>query len=328
MYALTRKLTVAALTVVVLANVGSAIAQQSRRNPVVEAAAKARPAVVSINVTNGSESKTVGTGVIVDDRGIVITNCHVVGNLKQVTVVLHDRTELQGNVVMADAANDLAAIRVVAGKRLPFLTLAPVCDLEVGETVIAIGNPLGYTGSVTVGIVSALGRKIQIPAGELCDLIQTDASINPGNSGGALLNINGELIGINVAIREDAQGIAFAINAATVQKVLSQQLRAEIVSKTSHGMKCVEVASSTDRQKVVIQNVSGAAAKAGLKKGDILVHVGSIDLVNRFDLERAIWGQRVGAEIPATVIRGGQTTSVTIILESAAATTDRQVASK
>ncbi len=129
-------------------------------------------------------------------------------------------------MVFADSRWDLAVVRVNAGKALPALNLASTDDLEVGETVIALGHPYGYTDTVSTGIVSALGREITMPSGDtITGLIQTDASINPGNSGGALINIDGELIGINVALREGARGIAFALNANTVKTVLGHHLR-------------------------------------------------------------------------------------------------------
>src|SRR5205085_2088984 len=122
---------------------------------------------------------------------------------------------------------DLAVLRIRSNKKLAALPLAPVDDLMVGETVIAVGHPFGYTNTVSVGIVSALGREITMPTGDVLNgLIQTNASINPGNSGGPLLNVNGEFIGVNVALREGAQGIAFAINTGTVKSFLRQHLSA------------------------------------------------------------------------------------------------------
>src|SRR5207237_7199463 len=135
-----------------------------------------------------------------------------VGSGGRVWVGLHDGNDYPAQVVTADEHHDLAILHVQADHRLPALPLGPGSDLLVGETVIAVGHPFGYTNTVSTGIVSALGREITMPTGDtLVNLIQTNASINPGNSGGPLLNINGELIGINVALREGVQGIAFAI---------------------------------------------------------------------------------------------------------------------
>lgn len=197
-----------------------ASAQNSRRTPIVEAVAKTKASIVGINTPAPGPSKTMGTGVIIDARGIVATNRHVVGKNKQVRVVLHDYEEIVGDVIVADEARDIAFIRFRTTKPITALTPVRNAELNPGETVIAVGNPLGYTNTVSVGVVSSLGRQITLPSGDaLRGLIQIDASINPGNSGGPLLDINGELIGINVAVRTDAQRIAFAINTDTVATV-------------------------------------------------------------------------------------------------------------
>jgi serine protease Do len=201
-------------------------AQYNRKNPIVEAVAKTQTSVVTIKAYARANAKpSVGTGVVVDGRGYIVTNCHVVGSIKNVQVTLHDASVHAAQVIFADAANDLAVLKIDAGRQLAYLNLASVSDLMVGETVIAIGNPFSYEKTVSVGIVSAKGRTIGMPNGEsLRGLIQTDAAINPGNSGGPLLNVNGELIGINVAVRDGAQGIAFAINANTVKSVINERI--------------------------------------------------------------------------------------------------------
>lgn len=158
-----------------------------------------------------------GTGFIIDKRGLIVTNHHVIGKAREVVVRLHDGTKLNGKVVLDRPAFDLAFVEVTTDK--PLSAIPPKADGDIfrGETVIAIGHPLGYTDTISAGIVSALNREIEIPSGDkLKKLIQTNADINPGNSGGPLLNINGELIGINSAVRSDAQGIAFAIHCLTV----------------------------------------------------------------------------------------------------------------
>ena len=196
-------------------------AQQSRRSPIVDAVRKTRDSVVAIKMTRRSAYGTrevVGTGVLVDERGYIVTNHHVVDNAETLCVVLYDKTEHRCEIIKGDASADMAIIRIKANRKLPCLKPAEVDDLMVGETVIAIGHPFGYTNTVSTGIVSALGREITLPAGyELAGLIQTDASINPGSSGGPLLNINGEMVGVNVAMRDGAQCIAFAINAGKVR---------------------------------------------------------------------------------------------------------------
>src|SRR5262249_33044819 len=149
--------------------------------------------------------------------------------------------------------------------------------------------------TVSTGIISALGREITMPGGEtLTNLIQTDASINPGNSGGPLFNINGELIGINVALREGAQGIAFALPAEMVQQVLSRHLSAAKVARVAHGLGCHEWIPDEEglvRQQVVVDQVTerSPAALAGLQRGDVILRVGDRPVANRFDVERAMW---------------------------------------
>jgi serine protease Do len=200
-------------------------AQISRMTPVVQAVRKCKPCVVQVTVTIGEGEKVNGSGVIVDESGIVITNAHVVQTAKKATVRLHDETRVAGEVLAADPSCDLAVIRLKGDRKYKAVMLTSIDDLEVGESVIAIGSPYGYFETVTMGIVSALHRVIEMPSGaKMEELIQVDAPINPGNSGGALLNINGELIGINTAVREGANSLAFAINANTVMKKVGKHL--------------------------------------------------------------------------------------------------------
>lgn len=183
---------------------------------------KVEPSIVVVKV-----GKTTGTGVIIDERGYIVTNHHVVKTAAKygVKVRLNNGTELTGTVAWSGRAYDLAVIRVTSPGTLPALNLASTASLKRGHHVLAIGHPYGYEFSVCEGIVSNLGRTIELDSGEvLNNMIQTTAPINVGNSGGPLLNQNGELIGINTALREDAQNIAFAINASTVKQILSTQL--------------------------------------------------------------------------------------------------------
>jgi serine protease Do len=286
-----------------------------RKNATVQAVAKTKDAIVTIKTVRSSGAKEVsGTGVIVDERGLIITNKHVVGAARNVYVFLNDGTEIVGDVLMAEAKYDLAVVRIKAGKTLHALGLAPISDLEVGEDVIAIGHPYGYVNTVSRGIVSALGREITLPSGHtLTGLIQTDASINPGNSGGPLLNINGELIGINVALREGAQGIAFAINTTTVKNVLAAQFSAFKVSGVMHGLTTEEkvLASSGDRQRLVVANPTG-----DLKTGDMILAVGTHEVANNFDLERAFWGKKAGDVVQVKVMRADHETTASLTLSA------------
>jgi serine protease Do len=285
----------------------------ARRNPVVEAVQKTKSSIVCVRVPRPNGAKDmVGTGVVIDERGFIITNRHVVGSSAQVKIHLNDNTVLDGEVLLAEASWDLAVVRVRAGKKLTVLPLAPVDDLMVGETVIAIGHPFGYTNTVSLGIISALGREITMPTGEiLSGLIQTNASINPGNSGGPLLNINGEFIGINVALREGAQNIAFAINAGTVKRFLKLHLSAVQVSGIQHGLECGEktLAETGDRQRVVVTAFQGEG-KDALCKGDEIIKVGACRIVSSFDVERAFWGRKAGDKVQMKINRQGQEMNV------------------
>jgi serine protease Do len=296
-------------------------AQYSRRTPIVEAVQKTRPSIVTIKVLKPgqwSSKEVVGTGVIIDERGYVVTNRHVVARATSMTVHLADGGTVKAGVHTEDPRHDLAILRLERGRKYQALSFAPGSDLMIGETVIAVGHPFGYTNTVSTGIVSAVGREITMPEGEvLTNLIQTNASINPGNSGGPLLNINGELIGINVALREGAQGIAFALNADTVQAVLSKHLSAANVAHVGHGLACREVVGEGKvRQKVVVDRVAeqSAAAKAGLRKGDVVLKVGARAVSNRFDLERALWGYKAGDKVEAAILRAGKEAHVALTL--------------
>jgi serine protease Do len=218
-----------------------------------------------------------------------------------------------------DDQHDLAILHLPGCKKLQELPFAPGSDLMVGETVIAVGHPFGYVNSVSTGIVSAVGREVKMPTGEvLSNCIQTNASINPGNSGGPLLNVNGELIGINVALRDGAQGVAFALNADTVQAVLARHLSAARLARVQHGLTCREVvgADGQPRQWVVVEQVAdkSPAARAGLKKGDVIQKLAGKPVFNRFDLERAFWSYQAGDRVEATILRDGRESPVALAL--------------
>lgn len=301
-------------------------AQYSRETPLVVAVKKTRDAVVVIKVekTGGEDGahESTGTGVVVDERGYIVTSCHVVAGANKVRVQFVDETRLTATVLVADPKTDLAVLRVDSSKPLKALPLGPGSDLMVAETVFAAGHPLSYERSISSGIISALGRSIGMPTGhQLKNLIQITAPINPGNSGGPLLNINGELIGIVAAVRDESQGIAFAVNIETVKEVLSRHLSSVKVAGVSHGLTCSEkvVPEGTERQKVVTLKVASdsPAAAAGLKQGDTIVRVGQKTVSNRFDVERALWGAKPGQKITLTVLREGTEKKVAITLTAA-----------
>jgi S1-C subfamily serine protease len=184
----------------------------SHLTPVVQCVHVAKPSIITIR--NPSTNKVSGTGVLIDARGYAITAAHVVRDEKNLPVNFLDSDDkvLDSEVVWKDADQDLAIVRIQAPRKYPAVKFADPTVLEAGETVVVIGDPLGYQGSVTMGIISAMGRQITMPSGAVIGkLIQTDAAVNPGNSGGPLLDANGDLIGIVIAIRSDATNIAFAI---------------------------------------------------------------------------------------------------------------------
>jgi len=201
------------------------------------------PSVVAINVTfNGVEQVPVdpfgqvyqnvpfrvpasGSGFVISSNGLIVTNAHVVDGAREVAVTLHNGTELTAPVVGIDSATDLAVIRIL-GSGLPAAELAETDSLRVGQLVIAIGDPLGFHSTVTTGVVSALGRSLSARDGRLIEnVIQTDAALNPGNSGGPLVDTHAKVVGINTAIIPTAQGICFAIPAATARMVAGQLIR-------------------------------------------------------------------------------------------------------
>lgn len=209
-----------ALAVPARADEGKSLESTDRVTPIVRVVQKCQGSVVAfINPTNGNAR---GTGVIVDGSGIIVTNAHVVGKNKSHKIQLIDKTELEGVVLKVIGDNDLAVVRITTKKKLDALPPCKSDTVYVGEEVIAIGHPFGYSYTISRGILSATGRKIELPSGgEVTEAYQIDAAINPGNSGGPLMNINGELIGINFAVRSEAQLIAFTIPAKKVRAVLA-----------------------------------------------------------------------------------------------------------
>jgi serine protease Do len=285
-----------------------------RRTPIVEAVARTRDAIATLRVEKqgsfGKNAETLGTAVIVDERGYAITNRHVVAYAAKISASLGDGTTLLAKVIQEDTHTDLAILKL-DGRRFTALPLGPSCDLMVGETVIAIGNPFGYVNTVSRGIISALGREVTMPGGDrIYDLIQIDAAINPGSSGGPLLNIHGELIGIIVAMREGAQGIAFAIPADAVKEFLRHHLSAKAICGIDHGLTCTERVEEEGpaRQRVVVAwlDRQGLAANSGIQPGDRILAVAGHPVANRFDVERAMWNCKPGESIGLRVERFGK----------------------
>jgi serine protease Do len=183
---------------------------------------------------------SLGSGFIIHEDGYVVTNNHVIDRAREIIVDLPDGRKLPADLVAADPDADLAILKLKADKPFPFLELGDSADLMIGEPVIAVGNPLGYSHSVSTGIVSAVHRKLEDPRIKLEDLIQTDAAINPGNSGGPLLNAYGQVIGINTAIRADAQNIGFAVQVNRLRDLIPSLLDPQQAAKVDLPVKFTE----------------------------------------------------------------------------------------
>ena len=271
--------------------------------------------------------QSAGSGVIVDAKhGYIVTNRHVIENASEITVTLLDNRHFQAQVVGSDEGTDIAVLKAAA----PHLSEMPLGDsshVEVGDWVVAIGNPFGLKHTVTAGIVSALGRTGLHPHGYE-DFIQTDASINPGNSGGALVNLNGELIGINSAILSKDGGnigIGFAIPVNMVKAVMDQLITYGEVKRGIVGIKlrdltpeAAESLQLVNARGVEISEVaSGSAAdRAGIKVGDVAVSMNGVSLESAAQLRNALGLLRVGQSVEMHVLRNGAERSVTLILNS------------
>lgn len=267
--------------------------------------------------------QSLGSGVIFDREGHVLTNEHVIARATRVRVAIADGREFDAEVVGADANNDLAVLRIVMEKRetLPFTRPGTSADLMVGEPVIAIGNPFGFSSSVTTGVISAVNRSVNAQGGTpFHGLLQTDASINPGNSGGPLLNAEGRLIGINVAIFGGAQGIGFAIPIDVAKRVIHELLLYGEVQPVWLGLEFQDV-DPTLHQLLGLPHEGGAlvhrvqpgspAARAGIQRGDVIVGVDERPLVHAADLNDTLWRMTDGQPVRFALFRDDATREVT-----------------
>jgi serine protease Do len=312
---------------------------QNRRTPVVDLVERVKGAVVNIHsertvqgpaaggetlaVAPSSRVNGMGTGIVIDPRGYIVTNYHVVEDVNVIRVRLSDGTSQNALVLARSHEADLALLKIDVARPLPVMPLGTAQDVMVGETVVAIGNPYGYEHTVSQGVVSAVKRDVSLNKDvSYRSLIQTDASINPGNSGGPLLNINGELVGVNVAIRAGAQGIGFAIPVDQMIRVVADMLRARRRQSAYDGLVCrdrLDQGPDGLVRSVVVERVeeNSPAAGAGLRRGDVLVRLGEVAVACTYDVERALLDRQQGDHVAVGVRRQGGEQKAELVLQPA-----------
>jgi Do/DeqQ family serine protease len=271
---------------------------------------------------------SLGSGVIIDGkRGYILTNAHVIEKAGKIKIGLLDDREFEAKIVGIDSDSDLAVLQISSTTALPSIEMGTSDDLMIGETVITIGNPFGFSHTVTTGVISALGRSIRTDERVYHDFIQTDASINPGNSGGPLLNINGELIGINTAIYAKAQGIGFAIPIDKAKRIVADLIRyGEVVhpwvgirvqpidEKTAQYLKETNSSEGPKNAGVLVRNVEpgSPAFTGGVQAGDIVLEIGNKTVRSIEEYRGALQGFGAGDVIPMKLGRKGKTITLSI----------------
>ncbi len=299
----------------------------SEQSATVNVAERISPAIVTIEVTSAS-GDSVGSGVIYSADGWIVTNRHVVDGESSMTVHLKDGRDFPGSVYGIDTLTDLAIVKIDA-TGLTAATLGRSGTIQVGQTAIAIGSPLGvYTNSVTAGIISAIGREITTESGRLDGLLQTDAAINPGNSGGALVDSSGAVIGINTAISTEGAGIGFAIPIDIARPIMEQALAGIELSRPWIGIRYVALNRRTaaENNLTVFQGawisggtesgiVAGSPAEtAGLADGDIITKVQGVEIDELHPLQDLLVQYSPGAVIVLDVLRAGSTVQISVTL--------------
>jgi putative serine protease PepD len=308
----------------------AAAAPVIQRDSLATIAANVQPSVVSISTGSGE-----GSGVVLSADGYVLTNNHVVASAQgeQVQVAFSDGKTATGKIVGTDPRTDLAVVKVDGVSGLTPAKFGDSGAMQVGDTVLALGSPLGLEGSVTAGIVSALDRTIRVNGEQqqqapqsggvrsLAGLLQTDAPINPGNSGGALVNLNGEVIGINTAIATSGQGegsigVGFAIPSNRAKQV-AEQLRSG--ERVSHAFLGVNVTDAEGGNGAVVASVQpdSPAAKLGLQRGDVVTKLGAKSINDSDDLVSAVQSAKVNDRMELTYVRNGEQKTATVTLGEA-----------
>ena len=306
----------------------------ARNTPVVRAAKLVGPTVVGITnkavahdwFNNPVETEGVGSGVIFRKDGYIVTNNHVISGAKELIVSLPDGRSLKGKLIGADEMTDLAVVKVDA-KDLPAASFGDSDKIVVGEPAIAIGNPMGleFKGSVTSGVISALNRTLDI-SDKRVKLLQTDAAINPGNSGGALVNADGEVIGINSAkvAANGVEGMGFAIPINTVQNIINEIMDKGYVARPYLGVSVFDPETAgrygyqlnIDKGVYIFQlTLNGPCGKAGFQRGDIILKIDGEETNSVSDLRGKIAEKKVGDTVKVTFDRNGKEQSADVVLE-------------
>ncbi len=335
----------------ILSVLSLAIVNADYQNPIVNVVKVAAPAVVKIDVVvqtevyidpfirefyrqffgdiprQFEESNSVGSGFIISKEGYIVTNYHVVKGAKKITVTMLNGDVYDAQYIGGDEELDLAVIKIKPAKDLPVLEMGDSDKLQIGEWAIAIGNPLGFQHTVTVGVISATGRKIPKPdgSGYYTNLIQTDAAINPGNSGGPLLNIYGQVIGINTAIINPTQAmnIGFAIPINTAKRFINQIIATGRVEKAYLGVYIQTVTEALAKslglkvtKGVYVSQVEkdSPAAKAGIKEGDVIVKLNGTIVESAEELTSLVRNYTPGTKVKVTVNRAGKEITLDVTL--------------
>ncbi|MEI6122854.1 MAG: Do family serine endopeptidase [Bacteroidota bacterium] len=276
-----------------------------------------------------------GSGVLISENGYIVTNNHVVSDATQIEVTLNDKRTYTATIVGSDRGTDLALIKI-DDTNLPYITYGNSDDAKIGEWVLAVGNPFNLTSTVTAGIVSAKARDINILGDNTSveSFIQTDAAVNPGNSGGALVNINGELIGINAAIATNTgsfAGYSFAIPSNIVRKVIADILEFGEVKRAFMGINFSDIDSKLAKS-LSLKNLNGvyvvsvyedgASFKAGIKQGDIIIKFNDKPVNSQSELKEMLIRQRPGDKVNLIIMRDGTEKSFSVTLENREGTTE------
>jgi serine protease Do/serine protease DegQ len=275
----------------------------------------------------GFRENSLGSGVIVGEDGLIVTNEHVIRDADEIVVRLSDQSEFRAKVIGADVRTDIAVLRIQPSRKLPVVTLGDSSRLKVGEFAIAVGNPFGLESTVTLGVISATGRSAEPEGDGGDDFIQTDASINPGNSGGPLLNARGEVVGINTSMVSAGQGIGFAIPINTVRAVEQELAAHGTVRRGWLGVgiqplspDLAEAFGAKGEKGILVNRVvpGSPAERIGLRTGDILVAFGKTHLAGVKEFQRQIASTAPGTAVPLEFFREGRRIGATVTVGEAA----------